>query len=78
MSITFEETKMPHTIYSQWTMLVEYRWDKYNGYETFVCCDYGEKVYKTLYHNTYATKEGAKRAYQRQVRLLKKGESVYA
>ena len=73
-SWTFETFKTPHKIYPDWTIFAEYRWDKYNGWEMGVYCDYGTKVYGALYHNTYATKEGAKRAFNRQVAKLKRGE----
>ena len=64
MSITIES-------YSQGNIYVEYRWDKHNGWEMFV----GHKVNDLMvtdYHNTYINKECAKRAFQRQVKKIKK------
>lgn len=49
---------------------VEYRWDKGGTFAMFV----GHKVNGLIvidYQNTYATKERAKRAFQRQVRKMK-------
>ena len=50
---------------------IEYRWDKGNTYAIIV----GHKVDGLIildYHNTYATRDKAKRTFKRQVAKLKK------
>ena len=57
--------------YEKGNKFVEYRWEKGGMYSMF----YGHIVncvVKTIYKGTYATKEGAKRAFKRQVKQLEK------
>ena len=62
--------------YSEGNLYAEYRWDKYEPhYQVFVGRKYeGDGLVHTLWKQTYATKEQAKRSFQRQVRKIKKGE----
>lgn len=60
--------------YEQDNIVATYRWNKGDAYELIVGTKRNGLVYSDIYHNTYATKEGAKRAYQRYVRKIKKGE----
>ena len=60
--------------YEQGNTYVEYRWDKINHWEMMVCKDYGDGLLHTIQHNTYCSQQSAKRAFQRVVRKLKKGE----
>ena len=60
--------------YKQDDIYIEYRWDKYNGFEVFA----GRKIngiIHTIYHNTYgALKDTALRMYRRRVSQARKGE----
>lgn len=60
--------------YEQGNTYVEYRWDKINHWEMMMCEKYSDGLWHTTYHNTYRTEQCAKRAFQRMVRKLKKGE----
>lgn len=60
--------------YTQGSTYVEYRWDKYWGWELIVGTKLKDGLVHTTYHNTYCSQQGAKRAFQRVVRKLKKGE----
>ena len=61
--------------YEQGNLFAEYRWSKGNIYEVNVghICSKGFVV-EDIFKGTYATKESAKRAFQRIVRKIKKGE----
>lgn len=55
--------------YNDGNNFVEYRWDKGNTYALIVGHFYNDIVI-TDYHNTYATKESARRAFKRKVKQL--------
>lgn len=56
--------------YEKDNVYAEYRWNKSGGYEVFVGKTYNGISYPNIFHNTYATKESAKRAFKRQIRRL--------
>lgn len=59
--------------YSKGNTYVEYRWDKYNGWEMIR----GHKVNGVIitdFHNTYISKEASRRAFKRQIRRLEGNE----
>lgn len=61
--------------YEQENQVVSYEWSKGEGYVTFA----GEKynsICITRFRRSYATKEQAKRSYQRLVRKIKKDEQI--
>lgn len=57
-------------IYKKGQKYIESCWDKHNGYELNVGNIENNDMVRITYHNTYATLEGVKRAFNRQVKLL--------
>ncbi|MCR4661724.1 MAG: hypothetical protein K5765_06995 [Clostridia bacterium] len=61
--------------FEQDNIIVEYEWDKYAPhYVVFVGRKWKDSSVCTIWTNRYATVEQAKRSFQRQVRMVKKGE----
>lgn len=61
--------------YKQDDLYIEYEWDKYAPhYVVFVGRKHSDGLVYTIWRNRYATKEQAKRSFQRQVAKAKKGE----
>ena len=59
--------------YNQGNIHIDYEWDKYAPhYVVFVGEKHNDGLVYTLWTRRYATIEQAKRAYQRQVRRVKK------
>lgn len=68
MSLTLET-------YEQDDICIEYEWDKYEPhYAVLVGRKQSDGLVHTIWTNRYATKEQAKRSFQRQVAKAKKGE----
>ena len=74
-SWTFETFQEQHKDYPQWHISASYRWNKGNTYQAYVGVfnEQGMEQFK-IFDSVYGSKESAKRAFQRQVRKIKKGE----
>ena len=74
-SWTLETYETVHKTYPDWRITAEYRWDKGGGYSTFVGV-FDEKGCHilTIFKGQYGTKEGARRAYRRQIKKLEQGD----
>lgn len=71
----FETYQSEHKNNPNWHVSASYRWNKCEPYSVSVgVFDNSGIQVSSIFHNYYATKESAKRAFQRQVRKLKKGD----
>lgn len=66
MSITLES-------YIEGEKYIEFRWDKYAGYEVLVGHKANDGIVYIDWENQYGTKEQGTRSYKRQVAKAKKG-----
>ena len=60
--------------YEKKDIYASYRWNKGDGFETVVARKFNGVVCSVLYHHCFNTKQGARRAYKRQVDKIEKGE----
>lgn len=73
-SWTFETFEKPHETNEGWYYFAEYRWNKGGAYAVHVgLAKNGVEQYQ-LFNNFYADKEGAKRAFKRQIKKIERGD----